>query len=329
MHNMSIINNAKSVIQTEIEALSDLLQSVDESMAVAVKLIEECSGRVIITGMGKSGIIARKIAATMSSTGTAAFFLNPAEGIHGDLGLIMRNDVVIAISKGGETDEVNRIIPLVKRQGNSIIAITAHPKSTLAHNADCVLLIGTTAEACPFNLAPTSSTTATLALGDALAIALLQQKGFTEKDFAMLHPGGSLGRKFITVEDIMYGADEKLPIVSSDTIMTDVLKVMISKNKRGHIWGLALITDNNNAIQGIIVDGDLKRLLLGNAKVDLSQLKVCDVMTKNPKTIQKKALANEALHHMEGKITSLVVVNDNNQPEGIVHIHDILGAKIA
>lgn len=307
-------------LDKEINALEILKKRMDQNFVDAVELIFRSSGKVVITGMGKSGLIGQKIAATMTSTGTPAFFLNPAEGCHGDLGVILRDDIVIALSKSGETDEIVKIIPFLKRFKIKLITITSAPKSIIAKNSDIILNLGVVEEACPLNLAPTSSTTAQLVLGDALAVALLKMKNFTEKDFALYHPGGLLSKQLLKVEDLMHKGDA-LPLVNELESMKEVLSKIIEKK-----LGVAVIVDNKNKLKGVIVDGDLKRILL---KTDhFMERPAKDFMTQHPKTINKDDLIAKALTMMEGKITSLIVSNEKNEPIGLVHIHDILKSGV-
>lgn len=275
------------------------------------------------TGMGKSGIIARKIAATMASTGTPSFFLHPAEGVHGDLGMITKGDVVVAISNSGKTREVLEVIPVVKRLGLKLIAMTGNLESELAKRADVVLDISVEREACPLGLAPTASTTAALVMGDALAMALLKRKGFRKEDFAFVHPAGSLGKRLLLrVEDLMHVGGE-IPIVKPETPMKDVVLEISTKR-----LGMTTVVDDEGRLIGVITDGDLRRLIerMGKAMFDA---KAKDVMTKNPKTIRKDALAVKALGEMERySITSLVVVDNKNKVEGVIHLHDLLKSGI-
>jgi arabinose-5-phosphate isomerase len=288
-----------------------------------VELILKCKGRVIVTGMGKSGIIGKKIAATLTSTGTAAFFLHPAEAIHGDLGMVRkRKDVVIAVTKSGDTDELYQLIPLFKRLAVPIITLTGNPNSPVAEKSDVVINVSVGEEACPYNLIPTSSTTATLVMGDALAIALLEERHFSSEDFALLHPGGQLGRKLLLkVSDIMHTGDQ-IPIVSEETNIKDVILEMTSKR-----LGTTTVVNKKGELVGIFTDGDLRRLVERTDKI--FSLKAKQAMTENPKTIDGNELAAKALNMMESySITSLVITNGKREPVGIVHLHDILKAGV-
>jgi len=307
---------ARTVLRTEASAILSLVDRLDEDFERAVGLLCECRGRVAVTGMGKSGIICRKIAATLSSTGTAAFFLHPAEAIHGDLGTLRDDDVVVAVSRSGETEEVVRLLESIRRIGARLVAITGDPASTLSRAADVALNCGIAEEACPLNLAPTASTTAALALGDALAMAVLVRKGFREEDFASLHPGGKLGRRLMRVEQAMH-AGELAPIVSVTTRMPDVFHEMSSKR-----LGMTCVVDENGRLAGVFTDGDLRRQMMRSA--DVLGLTAGDVMTRSPVTIGRRLLAVEALKIMEArKITSVVVVDAADRVEGVVHLHDL------
>ncbi len=318
-----IIEEGKRVVEVELQAVKALLDRIDENFAKAVDILYNCKGRVVFTGMGKSGIIARKIAATMASTGTPSFFLHPAEGVHGDLGMIAKGDVVVAISNSGKTKEVLEVIPVVKRLGLKLIAMTGDVNSELAKRADVVLDVSVAQEACPLGLAPTASTTATLVMGDALAMALLKRKGFKKEDFAFVHPAGSLGKRLLLrVEDLMHVGDD-VPKVEPDTPMKDVVIEISSKR-----LGMAAVVDGEGRLVGVITDGDLRRLIerMGKAMFDA---KAKDVMTRNPKTISKDALAVRALGEMERySITSLVVVDEEKKVEGVIHLHDLLKSGI-
>lgn len=308
---------ARKVLQTEASAILALVPRLDERFARAVSLLHECKGRVILTGMGKSGIICQKIAATLASTGTPAFFLHPAEAIHGDLGVIRSDDVVVALSYSGETGEVLRLLESIKRLGAKIVAITGNASSSLGKAADVSLDCSVTQEACPLNLVPTASTTAALAMGDALAMALLTEKGFKEEDFAHLHPGGELGKKFMRVENLMTSGDE-CPRVKPATNLRDVVYEMSSKK-----LGMTCVVDERNALLGIITDGDLRRHMTNPA--GLFDRTAGDLMTRNPVVVDGSMLAAEALNIMERrKITSLVVVaGPERTVAGVVHLHDL------
>lgn len=319
-----LLEEAKKVLKIEAEAIFSLIDKVDTNFIEAVKLLYECKGRVVITGMGKSGIIGSKIAGTLASTGTLALFLHPAEGMHGDLGMVSKEDVLIAISNSGETEEINRLLPSIKRLGIKLIAMTGNVNSTLAQNSDVVLNVGVKEEACPLGFVPTASTTATLAMGDALAVVLLKKKGFKEEDFAMLHPGGTLGRKLlIRVEDIMHKGDE-IPKVTKGTVMREALFEMTSKR-----LGVTTVVDNKDRLIGIITDGDLRRLIENRKGEDIWDFKVEQVMTKNPKTIPHNALGATAVAKMEEHaITSLLITNKQRKLIGIIHLHDLLKAGV-
>ena len=307
---------ARQVLETEAAAILALVGRLDGSFERAVDLLQRCAGRVIVTGMGKSGIICRKIAATLSSTGTPAFFLHPAEAIHGDLGVIQQGDTVLALSYSGETDELLRLLETIRRQGARLVALTGSPASTLGQAADVTLSCQVSEEACPLNLVPTASTTAALALGDALAMALLVRKGFRPEDFANLHPGGKLGKRLMRVEHLMHSGDQ-LPSVTAGTPMHDVIYEMSSKG-----LGMTCVLDADRRLLGIITDGDLRRYLDGRA--DILRQAARDVMTTTPVTIPGSMLAVEALNAMEArKITSLVVVDDDRLVRGVLHVHDL------
>ena len=308
---------ARKVLETEAAAILALVPRIDATFDRAVALLKACRGRVIVTGMGKSGIICRKIAATLTSTGTAAFFLHPAEAIHGDLGVIQPDDVVLALSSSGETGEILKLLETIRRLGARLIAITGAPRSTLAQAADVALDCSVTEEACPLNLVPTASTTAALAFGDALAMTLLVEKGFRQEDFANLHPGGKLGKRLMRVESLMH-AGRHCPSVRSDTRMQDVIYEMSSKG-----LGMTCVVDEAQALLGIITDGDLRRQMERTA--DIQQFAAGDVMTKNPRSIGPSTLAAEALNLMEQhKITSLIVLEpDSRRVAGVLQIHDL------
>ncbi len=307
---------ARQVLETEAAAILALVGRLDESFERAVDLLQRCAGRVIVTGMGKSGIICRKIAATLSSTGTPAFFLHPAEAIHGDLGVIQQGDTVLALSYSGETDELLRLLETIRRQGVRLVALTGSPASTLGQAADVTLSCQVSEEACPLNLVPTASTTAALALGDALAMALLVRKGFRPEDFANLHPGGKLGKRLMRVEHLMHSGDQ-LPSVTAGAPMHDVIYEMSSKG-----LGMTCVMDADRRLLGIITDGDLRRYMDGRA--DILRQAARDVMTTTPVTIPGSTLAVEALNALEArKITSLVVVGDDSLVRGVLHVHDL------
>ena len=307
---------ARKVLQTEAAAILALVDRLDERFDRAVRMLRDCEGRVIVTGMGKSGIICRKIAATLASTGTPAFFLHPAEATHGDLGVIQNKDVLLAISNSGETQEVLRLLEAIRRIGVSIVAITGNPASTLAQASDVSLDCHVSEEACPLNLMPTASTTAALALGDALCMTLLVEKGFKEEDFAKIHPGGKLGKKLMRVDQLMTsGADA--PTVRSDTLMRDVIYEMSSK-----ALGMTCVVDADSCLLGIITDGDLRRQMID--KPNILEMRAGDLMTKRPIVIEPSTLAASALLMMEQrKITSLVVASVDLKVQGVLHLHDL------
>jgi arabinose-5-phosphate isomerase len=313
---------ARRVLAIEADAVVKIAARLDESFAQAVALILDCRGRVIVSGIGKSGHIGRKIAATMSSTGTPAYFVHAAEAVHGDLGMITRDDVLIALSNSGENDELLTIVPLVKRQGGKLIAITGNAASTLAHEADVHLDAHVDEEACPLNLAPTASTTVALALGDALAVALLDARGFGAEDFARSHPGGALGRKLLThVRDVMQAA-ERIAVVDTATAIPAALAAI----SRGGL-GMAAVVDAHGKLAGIFTDGDLRRALekLG----DLRAVTVGDIMSRNPRTIGADRLAVEAVEMMERhKVNQLLVTNTTGQLVGALNMHDLFRAKV-
>jgi arabinose-5-phosphate isomerase len=308
---------ARRVLETEAGAILALLDRLDERFDRAIGLLRECRGRVILTGMGKSGIICRKIAATLTSTGTAAFFLHPAEAIHGDLGVIQSEDCVVALSYSGETDEILRLLETIRRLGATLIVITGTPGSTLSQAADVALDCSVTEEACPMNLVPTASTTAALALGDALAMTLLVEKGFREEQFASLHPGGRLGKRLMRVEALMHSA-RQCPVVRADTAMRDVIYEMSSKK-----LGMTCVVDGENQLLGIVTDGDLRRHM--SSGPGILERTAGDVMTADPVTLAPTTLAAEALNVMEQrKITSIVVVEPGStRVAGVVHLHDL------
>ena len=314
---MGDLTLARKVLETEAAAILALVSRLDERFDRAVQLLRECQGHVILTGMGKSGIICRKIAATLTSIGTPAFFLHPAEAIHGDLGVIQHDDVILALSYSGETDEILRLLETIRRLGAKLVAITGAPASTLAQAADVALDCSVAEEACPLNLVPTASTTAALAIGDALAMTLLVEKGFRQEDFANLHPGGKLGKRLMRVEALMH-AGRQCPIVAPDTAMRDVIYEMSSKQ-----LGMTCVVDGGAALVGIITDGDLRRQMERTS--DVLTLAAADVMTRGPVTVSRATLAVEALNIMEQrKITSVVVVEDGSQQvAGVVSVHDL------
>ncbi len=313
---------ARRVLRLEAEAILGLVPRIDAAFERAVELLRGCAGRVIVTGMGKSGLIGRKIAATLASTGTPAYFLHPAEGVHGDLGMVARGDVVLVLSNSGETDEVLAIVPPLRRLGVAIVLMTGNPRSTLARQCDVVLDVSVPEEACPMNLTPTSSTTAALAVGDALAIALLELRGLRPEDFAALHPRGTLGwRSLIRVADLMH-AGEAMPVVDAGARMKDVVLEMTRKR-----LGMTTVVDGAGRLLGVITDGDLRRLHLREEPI--GELTAGECATRDPKCIGAEDLAARALDVMERfAITSLVIVDGDRRPVGVVHMHDILRAKI-
>jgi len=320
------IEQAKKVLRIEAEAVAALADRIDDSFDKAVQMILNCEGRVVVTGMGKSGLIGKKIAATLASTGTPALFLHPAEGIHGDLGMVTRGDTVIALSNSGETDELSRMLPSLKRLGIGIIALTGNVDSTLAKNSDVVINVGVKEEACPLGLAPTASTTAALAMGDALAVALLDKRGFKEEDFACFHPGGALGKKLLLrVQDLMHTGDD-VPVVTETTLIKDAIFVISSKK-----MGVTAVVNTSGKLVGVISDGDLRRWMEKTEKTgeNLLTKKALDIMTANPKVANRESLAAEAVSLMERySITCLIVTDNNTKPEGVIHLHDLLKAGV-
>lgn len=324
------IEQAQQTLRIESAAIDAVIARIDDSFSEACEQIRNINGRVVVIGMGKSGHIGHKIAATLASTGTPAFFVHPAEASHGDLGMITRHDLVLAISHSGETDEVITLLPVIKRLGVPMIAMTGNPQSTLARQADVHLSIAVEKEACPLNLAPTASTTVTLALGDALAVALLDANGFNAEDFARSHPGGKLGKTLLTyVADIMRPASQ-LPVASADTPLSSAIVIMSDGG-----LGMVIITDNQQ-VCGVFTDGDLRRLFdqlfsKDHSKIpDLSRLSLCDYMHANPLTIAPSALAAEALQLMDSKkISALPVIDEQQQLIGALNMHDLLRAGIA
>jgi arabinose-5-phosphate isomerase len=307
---------ARRVLQTEAAAVLALVDRLDDRFDQAVRLLLDCRGRVIVTGMGKSGIICRKIAATFTSTGTPSFFLHPAEAIHGDLGVVQAGDVIVALSYSGETDELLQLLAAIKRLGARLIAITGAPRSTLATAADVSLDASVSEEACPMNLVPTASTTAALALGDALAMTLLVARGFQPEDFANLHPGGRLGKRLMRVEQLMHAGDQ-IPRVSPGTSMPDVLYEISNKK-----LGMTCVADAEGRLVGIITDGDLRRHM--SRERHLLDRLASEVMTANPVTVSGQVLAAAALNMLETrKITSIVVVDGSRVIQGVLHLHDL------
>lgn len=319
-----MIDTAKKVLQIEADAVLALIDRINGNFSQAVAMILGCQGRVVITGMGKSGLICQKIAATMASTGTPALFLHPAEGIHGDLGMLMKGDVVVAVSNSGETEELIRILPVIKRMGLPLIAMAGNPRSTLAKAGDVFIDISVAEEACPLGLAPTASTTATLAMGDALAVALLLERGFQEDDFALFHPGGALGKRLLLrVEDLMHKGSD-IPLVPADTPLKEALFEITSKK-----LGITGVADDHGQLLGVFTDGDLRRCI--EQGLDVLNRPISEFMTRNPKRILRSNLAAKALQRMEEhSITSLFVFEAEETPEpvGILHLHDLLRAGV-
>ncbi|HAB52892.1 MAG TPA: D-arabinose 5-phosphate isomerase [Ignavibacteriales bacterium] len=313
-----IIKKGKEVIRIEAEAVANLSESINDQFVKAINVISESKGRVVLTGMGKSGLIARKIVATLNSTGTAAIYLHPTDALHGDLGMVRKEDVVILISKSGNTEEVANLLPMLKRLGVKMIAMCGSGNSRLAQECDIFLNISVKEEACPHDLAPTASTTATLAMGDALSVSLLQKRNFTIEDFAFLHPGGSLGKRLsLQISEIMI-KDEKVPIVKEDASLKDVIIEITSKR-----LGTTCVINDRGFLTGIITDGDLRRLL--EKTLDIKDLTAKDIMTRKPKVLRENYLASFALQQMENyKITSLIITDDESKPIGIVHLHDLI-----
>lgn len=316
-----ILEQAKELLEKEARAILNIAQTLDSNFEKAVELIYSCKGRVVVTGMGKSGLICKKISATLASTGTPSFFLHPAEAIHGDLGMITREDIVLAASNSGETEEITRLLPAIKRFGLKLISLTAQSKSTLAKYSDVVLDIKVKEEACPMGLAPTTSTTATLAYGDALAIALIKKRDFKEEDFAVFHPGGSLGKKLLQVSDVCH-IGSQVPMVSENVLLKDALLEISAKG-----LGATTVVNAEDVLVGVVTDGDIRRLVIKD--VDLLNQPVKISMTKNPKLITKNSLAARAVEVMEHyNITSLIIVDEKQHPEGIIHLHDLLKAGV-
>ncbi|CDE91960.1 KpsF/GutQ family sugar-phosphate isomerase [Methanobrevibacter sp. UBA188] len=321
---LSKINElAKEVLDIEAKSILRLKNNIGEEFDKAIDILYNCKGRVIVTGMGKSGLIGKKIAATMSSTGTPTYFLHPAESTHGDSGVITRNDVIIAISNSGETQELLNLLPLIKRFGCEMIGMTGNLNSTLSKTSEVVLDISVEREACPLGKAPTASTTATLAMGDALAVCLMEKKGFTKEDFLLFHPSGKLGKGLTyKVRDLMITGD-KMPLVSESESFKDVINT-ISEYK----LGMAMVLNDDKTLAGVLTDGDIRRTVIKYP--DTSNIKVKDVMTVNPKRITSDAYAASALNLMEKySITALAVVDEGNVPVGVIHVHDLLRAGVA
>lgn len=322
MTQLNFIEQGKRVLEIERQALVDISQYLDDNFNQACQLMYQCDGRVIVIGMGKSGHIGNKIAATLASTGTPAFFVHPGEASHGDLGMITPNDVVMLISNSGETSEVLNIIPVLKRIGAKVISMTGNPQSTMATLANAHVCIKVTEEACPLGLAPTASTTATLAMGDAMAVALLEARGFTADDFALSHPGGSLGKRLLLcLNDVMH-ANEQVPIITDKQTIKDALIEMSAKG-----LGMTAIVDNQGLLAGLFTDGDLRRIL--EQRIDIHGTPITEVMTRSCTTAKAQLLAAEALNIMERqRINGLIVVDDNNRPIGALNMQDLLKAGV-
>jgi arabinose-5-phosphate isomerase len=311
------LETARRVLRIEAQAIEDILARLDNSFVRAVDLLFACKGRVVVTGMGKSGLVGRKISATFSSTGTPSFFLHPAEALHGDLGMLARGDALLALTYGGETQEILNLLESLKRLEIPIVTLTGNPKSTLAEASDVVLDVSVKEEACSLNLAPTASTTVAMAVGDALAVSLLDRRGFQHDDFAALHPAGRLGKKLLRVEHLMHSG-EALPRVSPETPMPATFHEMSAKK-----LGMTTVTTPDGRLAGILTDGDLRRLMEKHGGATLS-MNAGDCMVRNPQTINPKLLASEALNLMEKKkITSVVVVDGSQKVVGVVHLHDL------
>ena len=317
-----VIKRGREVVRIEAEAIRALEAKIDEHFAAAVDLIFKCTGRVIVTGLGKSGLVARKIVATMNSTGTAAIFLHPSDAVHGDLGMVRAEDVVICLSKSGDTEEIRELIPLFRRIGVKVISMIGNSSSPLARQSDIVLDTSVKEEACPHDLAPTASTTAALVLGDALAVALLDKRGFTKEEFAMFHPGGNLGKRLLLKVEEMMVAGSNVPVVREGVPLYEAIVEMTSKR-----LGATCVVDESGRLRGIITDGDLRRLLQRTNNV--TNVTAAEAMSKNPKTIRRGLLAATALEEMESyNITQLIVVDDEHHPVGMLHLHDLVKAGL-
>lgn len=313
---MSVIEIGKKVLDTEAKAIESAINRLDEKFENAVDILLKTKGRIVITGMGKSGIVGKKISATLTSTGTPSTFLHPSEALHGDIGIINSDDTVLALSTSGETYEVIRLISYIKRIGIKLVSLVGAPESTLAIESDVFIDCSIEKEACPIGLVPSTSTTLTLAIGDAISIALMKKKGFSEEDFRFYHPGGSIGKKLLKVKHLMHTGDE-LPVVKEDIYLRDVIQTIDKKH-----FGVAIVVDAKKLIKGIITDGDLRRYFLKG--IDFTQTRADQYMTKNPLTIGEDHLAVEALKIMEEHlITSLIVRDENNQLKGLLHLHDL------
>jgi arabinose-5-phosphate isomerase len=311
-----VLDTARRVLDIESGAVRELIDRLDDGFEKAVSILCGCRGRVVVTGMGKSGLICQKIAATLSSTGVPAHFMHPAEAVHGDLGMITEGDVVLAVSNSGETGEIVRLLELIRRLGAQIVALSGNPDSTLARHADVNLNVGVREEACPLDLVPTASTTAALAMGDALVVACYEKRGFTERDFAAYHPGGRLGRKLVQVRELMHSGDD-LPVVLPATALRDAIREMSVKR-----LGMTCVVDSDGKLLGVLTDGDLRRLLMKDPRP--MEYDAERAMTRNPVTIRAEALATEALRLMEDrKITSVPVVDEDGGLAGVIQIHDL------
>jgi arabinose-5-phosphate isomerase len=316
------IQKGKEIIRIEAEAIAALESHINGNFAASVDLIFNAKGRVVLTGMGKSGIIARKIAATMNSTGTPSAFMHPSDAVHGDLGMVTHDDVVICISKSGDTMELRQLLPRFQQLGVKVIAMVGNLNSPLSKQSDIILDTSVKEEACPYDLAPTSSTTAALAMGDALAITLLQKRNFTKEDFAQFHPGGNLGKQLLLKVDAMMITGSDIPLVNENVSMSDAIAEISSKR-----LGATCVVNGAGILCGMLTDGDLRRLL--QRRIDISNLSAGQVMTQNPKTINQNMLAAQALEVMESyKITQLVVVDTNHHPVGILHLHSLVEAGL-
>lgn len=319
MNKVVLLQRAKAVLEIEARGIASMIDRLGDNFVRAIELLHGCRGKVVVTGMGKSGLIGRKISATLASTGTPSFFLHSGDAVHGDVGMVMKGDVILAVSNSGDTEEILKLLPHFKRHEFKLIVMTGKPDSTLAQAGDVVLDVGVVEEACPLGLAPTASTTAALAMGDALAVVLLEKRGFREEDFAMLHPGGILGRKLLLrVEDLMHRGDQ-VPLVNQDTPMKEALFEITSKR-----LGVTGVVDSQGKLVGVITDGDLRRALERHR--DILDLKARDLMTRDPKTITAEKLAAEAVAVMERyPITSLFVLkNGSRTPLGVIHLHDLV-----
>ncbi len=317
-----IIKRGKEVVRIEAEAVASLESRINGAFADAVEMIFKSKGQVVVTGLGKSGLVARKIVATMNSTGTAAIFLHPADAFHGDLGVVRKDDVAICISKSGDTEELTQLLPMFRRIGMKVISMVGNLTSPLARQSDIVLDISVKEEACPHDLAPTASTTATLALGDALAMALLEKRNFTKEDFAMFHPGGNLGKRLLLRVEEMMISGKDVPVVKQTVTLSDAIVEMTSKR-----LGATCVVDGEGKLAGVITDGDLRRLL--QRTTNISNLTASEAASRNPKTIRKDLLAAIALEEMEEfKITQLIVVDNDHRPIGMLHLHDLVKAGL-